>query len=363
MSRPCIAALLAALMLPACSLHLGEGDDPPPPEPWSPPDGPPPPDGAVGPARYDLAFLGWIRGQYGVYLGNTDGVSLRIAEHIDLRRFVEVSPDGARLAISIDDGGQRLDVLDLADGTTRRLGLGWLEGRPSWSPDGTQLTYERRLGQELAASAVRVTLDGTVHEVLAAGSTGEGPECLGPVWSPDGSEIAYAIDGAIRARNLTTGATRIITARDGVVCQPSWSPDGSLIAFTHGVSGSAHLAVVGSRGGPARDLDELGIVVAYPRVGWSPDGRSLAYTRHDPDTSLDMLRLVTLDGGPAVTLGRGDSAAPRWSADGRSILYARSGDPSVIALWDVASGTSRDLHGDAILGVREPIWLPVPLDR
>jgi Tol biopolymer transport system component len=360
MSRACVA-LLAAVVLPACSIYLGEGDDPPIPDAgWSPDASPPVPDARVGPARYELVFVDNDFGLY-VALGNTRGDRLRLAGTYELLTYLAVSPDGEHLAVNGFDRGLRLEVLSMVDGTTRRVGTGFLEGTPSWSPDGRELTYARRWGSEPFPSVVRASLDGSIFEVIAPGSSLDGTSCMGPVWSPDGREIAYAMDDEVRIHTVATGATRTVATRRGGACHPAWSPGGTALAFTVGRTGPSRLVVVGAGGGPARDLADLTAAAGSVGPAWAPDGRSLVFDDLDPEPGGTAVRRIALDGTPAVTLAAGSD--PRWSPDGSAILYESA--RASIALWDVATGTSRDLYGAGLPagnGFRG-LWLATPIER
>jgi hypothetical protein len=360
-----VRALLAcaAAALPACTVYEGPGDDPG--RPAAPDGGVGPdarlvPDAETGPPHYEFAFLSGPA--QSVYLGGLDGRAALIAGPEDHVTYLEAAPTGAHLAFGGFDAGARLRVVRLADGAIDTIGAVVLAGRPSWSPDGSQLVFVGQASTFTEPVVLRASLDSDVVEVIGPVDVYR-QGCTAPTWSPDGREVAYAYRGELRVRTMATGATRTLVSRD-VVCEPAWSPDGRAIAFSHGAEGVARIALVGSRGGPVRDLVALraGPIGALPR--WSPEGRTLAFLDADPAIGTFGLRLVGADGGAAVTLIDAAGMEPaRWSADGRSILFTRYAFGSTIARWDVAAATATTIIGtpDRPSAARDPVWLPVPV--
>lgn len=362
------ALLAGAVLLPACTLYEGPGDDPgrpAVPDAGVVPDARLVPDADTGPPRYEIAFLSAAAGPaQGVYLGGLDGRAEPIAEPDDHVIFLEVSPTGEHLAYGGFDAGTRLRVLHLADGAIHTIGALVMSGRPSWSPDGSELVFVGRATTFTEPVVFRAHRDRDTADVIGpVDPYREG--CSAPTWSPDGREVAYAYQGELRVWTAATAATRTVVARD-VVCEPAWSPDGRAIAFSHGPENQARLALVGRRGGPVRDLVALraGPIGTQPR--WSPTGRTLAFVDHEPAIGTFGLRTIAVDGGAAITLVDASPNDPaRWSADGSSILFTRLGFGSTIARWDLATATATTIIGtpDRPSAARDAVWLPVPVPR
>src|SRR5262249_31550691 len=106
-----------------------------------------------------------------------------------------------------------------------------------------------------------------------------------PVWSPDGSTIAFDYAGGIWATPYQ-GAEPTQLSADGA--SPNWSPDGSRIAFSRSSSQSgfgSELWGLNADGGsktaaPLTPLNPAGT----PSDGdpaWSPDGSKIVFTRAD----------------------------------------------------------------------------------
>ena len=113
------------------------------------------------------------------------------------------SPDGSRIAFSDPDG--QIQVVDVATGTTRMAHERLNEaGRASWSPDGSALVvsslkvYSTRF-REGTNQVLRISLGGQPDrwfDPMPHKSIGM-REDYGPVWSPDGAQMAAIVDGLL----------------------------------------------------------------------------------------------------------------------------------------------------------------------
>ena len=104
-------------------------------------------------------------------------------------------------------------------------------------------------------------------------------------FSPDGSSVAFSWNGEreenwdIYVKLIGPGTPQQLTTDPGLDISPAWSPDGRSIAFVRIHSDRATVIVVPSRGGPERDVLEIGragISVIGQLLSWSPDSRFLA---------------------------------------------------------------------------------------
>ncbi|MFI9102268.1 amidohydrolase family protein [Streptomyces fildesensis] len=154
-----------------------------------------------------------------------------------------LSPDGARLACQDTTGN--LIVRDLAAGTEQTLvaplGANGIPGRPSWSPDGRYLAFcdRNRLNQRFREgyNIIRVVDSGTgkwtAHLPMPHASLSDRGNA-GPVWSPDGTAMAFIMESAlwvlpVGPDGTPTGEPRRIT--DEAADHPSWSGDSRSLLY------------------------------------------------------------------------------------------------------------------------------------
>src|SRR5690349_16746893 len=107
-------------------------------------------------------------------------------------------------------------------------------GDPQVSPDGKQIVYSRRYVNKIDdrwdSALWLMNADGSHNRMLGKGAS--------PVWSPDGTRIAYVAEGEPRGTQIfvrymdAEGATSQITHTDQGPADIRWSPDGKWIGFS-----------------------------------------------------------------------------------------------------------------------------------
>jgi Tol biopolymer transport system component len=201
----------------------------------------------------------------------------------------------------------------------------------------------------MAAAAGAWWLWSRGHERRPAGAvrivplTADGGSKFAPRLSPDGERVAYCWTGPdndnwdvyVKAIGQGTRPLRL-TENKSADWGPVWSPDGRQIAFVRELATGAAIYTVPSFGGQERRLvDAAGPIHLptdwsfIPSLSWSPDGEWLALSEkpsEDEPVRIVRLSLATLDKKP-LTFPPADSLGdlhPELSPDGRQLAFVRA---------------------------------------
>lgn len=211
------------------------------------------------------------------------------------------------------------------------------EGRdPAWSPDGTRIAFRTGNPDRPDAETIVnvINTDGigltTFEPVRYGEASGEaGP----PVWSPDGSLIAFDTLGGIYVMHADgTGVRRVSQYEGQLSCydlEPSWSPDATRLVFAvlcdGGNEGIWFVNVDGSERTQVLAPRDDGLY-AMEQPAWSPDGSRIAFEgiTRDGDNFTSFLYTMKPDGTDVRQLTEGTAGSvgdPAWSPDGTRIAY------------------------------------------
>ncbi|MGN6402482.1 MAG: PKD domain-containing protein [Flavisolibacter sp.] len=219
------------------------------------------------------------------------------------------------------------------------------DGQPVWSPDGTRIAFVRMNDLYImnadGSSVVRKTFSG----------------CNYPAWSPDGKKIVYSEKpdlATISIMNLTSGSVAKLPNMYGSSVTPSaaWSPDGTKIAFdsdwnawdfisdifTISPDGSAFTLLTKTF---FNDSD-------YWRPAWSPNGTKLSVTLYQMNSIVEhkgSIAVMNADGSGLTIIKTGvdmtiwNETRTAWSPDGTRIAYTDNKTVKWVAADGSASGT------------------------
>jgi serine/threonine-protein kinase len=185
-------------------------------------------------------------------------------------RFPRLSPDGRRIAVTIDPRPSQVWVYDVMRGT-------------------------------------RIPLSSSGHNIAS-------------LWTRDGARVVYYSKDDLYWRDANgTGAEERLLRLDGAQYPMSWSADGQLVFVDHSQSANRGDIAITALGGEPRKL--VGTLANEQTPMVSPDGRWLAYTSDETGHLEVFVRpFPDVERGkwPISTAG---GHSPLWSRDGREIFY------------------------------------------
>ena len=160
-----------------------------------------------------------------------------------------------------------------------------------------------------------------------------------PSFSPDGTQLTFAWDGPtqdnfdIYTRTVEHGTPVRITTDPAEDFSPAWSPDGRYVAFLRHISpGRAGLFLTNPLSSAERLLTEIvapnrGVGFWGPHLAWSPNSKWIATVDKISPNASSGLFLISADTGEKrpISLPGGFSGviSPSFSPDGRSLAFIR----------------------------------------
>jgi Tol biopolymer transport system component/predicted Ser/Thr protein kinase len=237
---------------------------------------------------------------------------------------------------------------------------GGQKGNPQLSPDGEKVAYDWVApGDRHRNIYVKALGVGTKPLRLTEGT----PDSLGPVWSPDGRQIAFvrvSDDGSAvytvpsmggQERKLFDVGGATWAWQSYLIPSLSWSPDGEWVALAEAPPGAPPRIIRVSLATLEKES-----LTAPPSSGsgdffpsWSPDGRQMAFARSGGGYGDFDVWVQPVGGKEARQVTHGGWDACRglsWAADGRAILFtASAANDSRIFRVDLAGGEPRPIAG------------------
>lgn len=198
-----------------------------------------------------------------------------------------------------------------------------------------------------------------------------------PALSPDGRTVAFSYRGNLWKVPATGGTATPLTVGTWHNTMPVWSPDGTRLAFASDRNGNLDVYVVAAEGGEATRLtthsaDEM-------PTSFTPDGKAVLFTAavldapanvQFPGGSQPELYRVAVTGGAPTQVLTTTAMYARWDRAGKRLAYSdnpgfemewRKHDTSSFArqlwLYDATKGTHTRLTAFGA-DHRQPVWSP-----
>jgi YVTN family beta-propeller protein len=313
---------------------------------------------------------------WGIFTANPDGADAhKISGELNdgWPAWLTWSPDGSRIAFSSLAAGSPaqscmpggdatcptgLYVMN-ADGTNVSQltmdGLG--EYQPSWSPDGSEIAFVRQVEPPDGLTGIFVmNADGSNVRKIA--STTQGSD-FAPSWSPDGSQVMFGSirseDWGIFVANADGTGERAVLERRPYVDDPVWSPDGTMVAFVGdpGISGSGRgsaLYVMRADGTGITNLAGTPHYDVNGGIAWQP----LPVDPREPTQAETPSPESAKVSDPLVSATVKVSDSPDWNAGGIAVGEG--------AVWVSVQGSGQNAYVARIDPVTNEVIARIPVN-
>jgi len=303
-----------------------------------------PGNGVLSPDGKTLAYISdkalWIVPVHGKTNQNIAGEPVRLTEYMDAWDLANMcavwSANGKWLAFYATENREDVIYIVSANGgkpvkvpiNQQRPDIGGYDYRMSLSPDGKLLAFVDCDQNNIPSIHTAPTDGGSPIRLTGSGFRE-------PSFSPDGRFITIVkidmknrLGDEIYVIPATGGDPVLISDDAGAVKSPVWSPDGSMIAFLarkyekgyNNASNELWIAAVDKKGEPTGLITrtELNNSTVSMLAGWSPDNK-IGIWLSTPDKTL--LYTVPSTGGQAMQVTTKGSWMPSWSPDGKYLYF------------------------------------------
>ncbi|MBI3659881.1 PD40 domain-containing protein [Candidatus Acetothermia bacterium] len=234
---------------------------------------------------------------------------------------------------------------------------------PVWSPDGTKIAFNSTRDGNFEVYVMNA--DGSGLTRLTNNPANDG--CA--TWSPDSTKIAFCTNRDVSGNNFQvyvmnvdgSGPTNISNNPSPSEYYPaSWSPDGTKILFCirrTPTDNDAEIYVMNTDGSNQVDLTNNPAGDCYGRPTYSPDGAKILFSS-DRDGNFDVY-VMNSDGSGQTNLTNNpaiESNSGAWSPDGTKIVFRSNRDGNEQLYMMNADGSGQTRITNNAFADRYPSW-------
>ena len=141
----------------------------------------------------------------------------------------------------------------------------------------TKISYVTvRRNEEYPYKLIVADYDGENEQVLLSSKE----PLMSPSWSPDGTKLTYVTfennRSQVYIQHIYTGERQLVTSYDGINGAPQWSPDGNKLALVLSKDGNPELYTLDIATKTLTRLTRHRSIDTEP--SWSPDGKYIVFT-------------------------------------------------------------------------------------
>ncbi|MDO8684190.1 MAG: hypothetical protein Q7N50_11985 [Armatimonadota bacterium] len=305
-------------------------------------------------AKDKIAFISDRGTHPDVWLMNADGSSAKPLTR-DVRQDGDLSwsHDATKIVFASERGGeaQVFRLWAMKDEQARQLTVGsGVKLQPVFSPDGSRIAYISQGTVYVMSSEgedIEPVLPVEVSDMASESSAGFEKSPYAQIdWSADGESLAAVqqLDDVQVPQLLTSigGELNPIADTDGNIIagervSVKWAPKGRVVAVSS-VSKNNGVLVVRDY-----DSDILTILISdlLPgRAAWAPSGEMIAFEvmgyKPGHGYSSTGLGIANVDSGEHSVIIRGDVERPSWTADGKRIIFTKAEKDGSRDIWSVS---------------------------
>jgi eukaryotic-like serine/threonine-protein kinase len=198
-------------------------------------------------------------------------------------------------------------------------------GSPALAPDGNRLSVDIYDPSTKTQDIWLLDLKGGSRTRF----TFDPADDLNPVWSPDGSRIAWTSNrkgaGDLYVKSASgTGQDEPLLVSSLPKMTEDWSKDGKYLIFTQPVEGGPIFSIFALPMGPGVERKPFPVVATEFRqrqCQLSPNSRFLAYASSPSSIQLDVYVQPFPSSGGRWQVSSSGGTEPQWRADGKELYY------------------------------------------